>query len=436
MKTCGVFAVCVAAITCIAAPAAAQTPRATGPFAGLFGGPSPQTQTLDVRGSLFGLYQDVLVPEDTLQSLDPRFQKTSTLGGASATLSYASNRRGDNSSFVFGGRGGVADYSVSPDVPQAFFDARTALSTRLARKISFNASGGASYAPYYDFAPFATEGFSDPSLSTPEFGFAALAQPLVNVNAAFGVTDNFTKRSSMSLQVDGHESRLIGSDIGTIGNIRMYGAQATFNHRLTRTMGFHLGYGRRQETTYGTPDTPAPRYDSIDAGLDYGGSVARRTTLSFGTSTAIAYWANSSHVRLNGNAAITRGIGRTWSASAAYARAMESMVGFRAPVLSDSVNVSAGGLVAPRVTWRAGVGWTRGQVGFGGTDPFSAYMGRSGIQVALTRKLAAYAQYGYYRYQVPVRSTTLALLSHFERQTVSIGLRAWLPLLHGERTRP
>jgi hypothetical protein len=339
----------------------------------------------------------------------------------------------------------LSEYSVNPDVPQVFFDATTDVSTKLTRRITFTASGTASYAPYYNFAPFAAAGSSEPSLSIPdlglaaltqpEFGFAAIADPVITATGAFGITDTFTKRSSLSIRFDGRESRLPGDNAGRMGDIGTYEGRAIFTHHYTRAMGVHLGYGR-EVASYGSRGAPPTHSDLVDAGLDYSGSIARRTTLSLATSTAVVRWADANQFRLNGNAAVTRGIGRTWDISTTYVRGLDFLSGFQAPVLTDSFNGSIGGLIAPRVNWRAGLGWTRGEVGFDAADAFIVYSAQSEIRYALTRKLAAFARGGYYRYELPPASTTLALLSHFERQTISVGLRAWLPILTRERTRP
>src|SRR5258708_6964450 len=114
-------ALVVVALCSLAAPGWAQTSGA--PFAGLFGRQAPSGgQTLDFRGSLFGLYQNVIVPPEHTEELDPRFQKTSTLGGTSGTLTYGYRRSRTSSnltssSFSINGSGDVADYSANPNAP-------------------------------------------------------------------------------------------------------------------------------------------------------------------------------------------------------------------------------------------------------------------------------------------------------------------------------
>src|SRR4029078_7598715 len=95
------FSICSVAFLCMLSTAHAQTPRVQGPFAGLFGGTSTATHSLDFRGSLFGAYQEVFLPpeEEELAVLDPLFQKTGKFAGAAGTLHYTYGRRGDHAFF-------------------------------------------------------------------------------------------------------------------------------------------------------------------------------------------------------------------------------------------------------------------------------------------------------------------------------------------------
>ena len=45
------------------------------------------------------------------------------------------------------------------------------------------------------------------------------------------------------------------------------------------------------------------------------------------------------------------------------------------------------------------------------------------------RLVAMYAQYGYYRSDLPMGSTTLDILPRFSRETASIGLSLWVPII-------
>ena len=109
----------VAVALCTAAPAAAQQRADAGPYGNLFGGSGkPQTQSLDIRGGLFGGYDDNLLAQapDSAQTnpFDSRFQVPGVTTGfnSTATYAYAHAFRGRSAShFRFGSTGSVAEYT-------------------------------------------------------------------------------------------------------------------------------------------------------------------------------------------------------------------------------------------------------------------------------------------------------------------------------------
>ena len=88
--------------------ASAQNMRGRGPFAGLFGmGPrATNSQSLDFRGSAFGVWQDVIFGSDFDPSLiDPTFKKSETLGVGIASLQYVFDHHAEHSK----GRGAMVE---------------------------------------------------------------------------------------------------------------------------------------------------------------------------------------------------------------------------------------------------------------------------------------------------------------------------------------
>ena len=55
------------------------------------------------------------------------------------------------------------------------------------------------------------------------------------------------------------------------------------------------------------------------------------------------------------------------------------------------------------------------------------------LSFALTRRLAAFAQYSYYRNHIPAGLTTLAALTNFDRQSASVGLSLFEPIFSTAR---
>lgn len=434
-------------LLCAASPVWAQSPRASGPFAGLFGGRGQATHTLDLRGSLFAVKQKVFVPPEEREAaeLDPRFRQDDMFGGASGSLSYSYNRRSPaGAGFFVNGLGAVSDYSVRPDRPDFSASAGTGVSTNLTQKINFSSSAGASYSPYFAFGSsfgagafdpsFVSAAGFDPAFGTPSFVFSAVAQRNVTVDGTVTITDNFTRRSSIGVSGSWREMHVFN---GTANDVRTYFGTVNFGHRFTRTLGFHAGYTRGFNQYLGS-DVPSTRSDSYDVGLDYGDAFAvplgRRATLTFGSSTSVVRTRSGTHFRLNGNVGVARAIGRTWNASIGYARGMEFIAAFTEPVLTDSVVGTFGGLIAPRLQWSSSAGISRGQVGFDTTESFTTRSATSGLTYGLFRTLGLYGQYSYYHYEVPPASTTLNLLSTLRRQVISVGLTVWVPIINNGRT--
>jgi hypothetical protein len=85
-----------------------------------------------------------------------------------------------------------------------------------------------------------------------------------------------------------------------------------------------------------------------------------------------------------------------------------------------------------RVKWSGGGGYTRGTVGYG-SDQFTGYTGSSRLDFALTRSLAAYAQYAYYHSEMPTGSDVLTSIPSFSRQMGTVGLSLSLRLINDLR---
>jgi hypothetical protein len=74
-------------------------------------------------------------------------------------------------------------------------------------------------------------------------------------------------------------------------------------------------------------------------------------------------------------------------------------------------------------------------VGFDTPDSFFTYTFTTRLERALSRRMGVFAQYGYYKYQVPQNSTQLPLFSMFSRNIVTGGLTFWAPIISDSRVR-
>lgn len=414
----------------LAAPQPALAQRANGPYSGVLGGQpdANRSQGLDLHGSMFGAWDENMFPaSEATRQLDPRLKQSGASTGVSGSLAY--DRRGDRVQFVLNGGANAREYASSPNLVTAY-QGGTMLTANLTQKLMFNAGGSASYSPFFQFAPFLDAGTSSVGPLTGNFGYAARAERTLGLDASVGLTNTFTKRTSLFITASGGDWRLLDDPQNTL---RTWGAHAGVRHKLTRGLGVHLGYGRDQNESAIAGVAPYVN-ETIDAGVDYGDtlSFARRTALSFSTSTAATRYFGETHYRLNGSARLTRGFRRSWSTGIGYNRTTEFRIGFRAPLLTDSVNAGIAGLATRRIKWSAGAGYTHGTIGFA-ANAFSAYSGTARADLALTRMLALFGQYAYYHYEVPPGSSALDLVPRFSRQVATAGLTVWVPLIKDVR---
>jgi hypothetical protein len=450
---------CAVTLACASA-GYAQTPRVEGPFSGLFGGQSQNrdvTQSLDLRGSVYGVWQDVLSPAGTvLRELDPRYQESGTFGGASGSLNYMYRRAVRRSAFYISGYAAASEYSVLPQSIPASYNASTGVSSQLSQKVVFSASGHVSYAPFYNFGSTgvatpptnlpilvngslpggAIGGGVDQTLPGSNFGIASIYEPSLNLGATTTATATLSPRSSLAFYGDYRYVALTGVN-ATASDL--YSAGVTFRHSLTRHLSLRLGY-RFELDRYRAPISQELNNSGYEIGLDYGDALrlplGRRTTLTVAPSAGITRWNGGTHFRVDGTVTLLHNFARSWSASASYVRDMGFEVGFLQPVLSDSAQLSLGGMLNHRTRWTSFGSWSRGQVGFNGDAQYTWYMASSSLSFAIRRQIAAFAQYNYYVYEVPAVTVALFTFPHFERQTVSAGVTFFLPVLGSTRVHP
>ena len=139
-----------AALLAVVSPAAAQ--RAAGPYSGLLGETpeTPTRQTLEVRASLYGAWDDILSSTDE-SALNDQFLRSGFAGGASGTLIHA--RRSSRLQWNSSASTSMRMYGKGSDTTAATFSGTSGIDSQLGRRIRLLASGGFTYSPYYGFSP-------------------------------------------------------------------------------------------------------------------------------------------------------------------------------------------------------------------------------------------------------------------------------------------
>jgi hypothetical protein len=166
-------------------------------------------------------------------------------------------------------------------------------------------------------------------------------------------------------------------------------------------------------------------FHDLDLGIDFNRPLSRtrRVRLSVTTgSTLIRASTGAMEYFVVGDAKLTREIGRTWNASAAYHRGVDMLDGLSEPMLQDSAIATIGGALSPRLQ----LGISDGPVNHN-----QSYNGSARLRIGLSRTLAFSTEYSFYHYQFD-RTTylPLGLTPEFRRQGLSFGIDLWLPLIH------
>ena len=424
-------ALALLAFAAFASPAEAQ--RATGPFSGILGAVTDPdvTHSLTVRGSLFGAWEDTLSTSGP-ETVDPRFLQSGGSTGASGSISHV--RSTSRFNWTSSASSSARFYGTEGGARAGAFSAQTSINSSVNRRTSLSASGGWSYSPYYGFVPGFDERLSNVGAFGGGFGAASAAERNTSTSGSAGLSVRLSRRDTVNFNGSGSRYKFLDQDDAEISR---WGAGAGFSHTLTRSLDFHAGYAR-EEARY-TVDAKAPAVnDSIDVGVDYGDTLkfARRTALRFQTSTAAVKWNDSTHYRIHGTASLSRGFGRSGSASLTYTRSTDFNAGFREPLLNDQVSAGVSSQLSRRINWSAQTAYIRGGIGFDSTaSHYSAYNAGTGFNMAVTRRMSIYTDYSFYRYDVPGGSTVFTSLSQFSRQGVSAGLSLWAPLISERSTR-
>ena len=408
-----------------ATPLLAQ--RADGPYAGALGAQADERQVrgLNLNAVVFGAYDRNDAPDPSgFAPNDPRLTGLGNSGGVAGALSF--RRRGNRAVFLLSAGGTARGYARTPDLALLAYQAASSFTTPLTPRVGLVMTASAAYSPLLQF--FGT--FDAASVTAgivPTLDFAASSQRNAQADGSIGVTDNITKRTSLFATATGRTWQVFDA---TNLNLQTWGGRAGVRHRLGRGFGLHAEYGRDQNQ-YALADGANYVNQTIDAGIDFDDSlrVARSTTLAFSTSTQTTRYLGETHVRVNGSARLSRAFHRTWNSWIGVRRGTEFRVGFRAPLLSDSVDAGLSGQLAWRARWSVGGGYQHGTVGFG-TDAFNAYNAVTRLDLALTRTLALYTQYGYYHYDVPPGSSALDVVPRLSRQMAMVGMSLSLPLVN------
>ena len=427
------------------------------PFSGLFGGAAPASRrkhSLSLSGSLFAGYSTNVYPQPTDGVASSQPGVASTLAGGSGSLNYSRNwTSGGVGAFFDGSRSWVEAFRDTGDPWLTRWDVggTASFSKDLGRRTRFNARGTASYSPFIGLGigDFAVAGIIPPPGQTAGLDSAQARDPSVMSTAGITLSHALNRKSSVEAYYELGAQTFVAADPENFDRIDQMGG-GRYRYRFSRYAGLRAGYGYRH-ASLGGPDSSPISNHYIDFGLDagYGRSYAltRRTTFSFSTDSSVYVDEASTvgeensfdpktQVFVGGSADLTQTMGRSWVAATGFRRSVSYQVGFDRPILSNTVYASLGGLITTRLDFSATGSYSTGNVGFSGADNgFGTAQANAALRYAFSSHVAAFAQYFYYHYLFEQGVTLPGYLRpNFDRQGVSVGLTAWLPLI-GSRGR-
>lgn len=407
--------------------ASAQTPR--NPFADLFGRAPERT------GQQFTAIQfRSNVVAQIGQTLEQRSEVPVNLvpegwaGGASAGLTAKYMR--DRVQLVGQGRYSYQEYRTAPAFGTPAFDGAVRADVKVTTRLSLFGGAGLSNSPFFQLMWLTAD---QAGSMAPADRSAIVLMRNDTIDGSGGFISRYTNRSSIELSGKYRETNFeLNPELG----LKSVGAHAMWKRQMTRDLAFRAGYGREQMTQQ-TPEGELRFVNELlDIGIDYAKAltIARRTSLSFGTQTSIIKdELGERHYRLNGSVRLSREFGRSWQVVLAGRRGTDLLPGFRAPVRTDHGSLTVAGYVAKRLALNLEANGGSGEVGFNDSRKFISYTGHSKLTFAVTRHLGVFGQYGYYHYQNPPDALTLFLVPRVARQAVSFGVQTWLSIYEKDK---
>lgn len=400
-----------------------------GPFGGLFGR-TPEREggeftALELRNSYAGQYDDAILLEDSLP--DDDLPRSGYTGGVNLGLGF--DRQTSRTTFKTQAGATYQEFYRSPTFGATSYNAGMLARARVTTRFDVEAQGQYVRSPFFRLVP-------DPSAASgvvvPGDPFAIRLLDSESRSVSGGFVSRYSKQSTLTVTATQRATRFLND-----ANLKfdVLGAQAIWRRQLTRSFALHAGYGQERINQSTRPDADYV-YELIDLGIDFTRpiSLTRRTTLGITTqTTAVKRPLTGRRYRVNGNATVTSYYARTWRVAAGVSRNTEFLPGFVEPLFSDSVNATLAGLMTPRSELLLTLTGGKGRLGVDGEGRYTTAHSNARINFAITRHIGVYGQYAVYYYKLPPNALGVVLPSQVSRQSISLGINTWLPLLNKVR---
>ena len=416
-------------------------PEVRRPYRGLFGGPAdPNTpQSLAFTMSVYGAHDDnVTAGLGGQEHVDSRLQRSGNYLGVTAGLEYTLSKSGDKVDFGLSSGVSGNGYWLDDDrsiVPHAYVSGE--MVAELGQQTFLEVKQQAIYSEYYRFQLF-------PTLLGPDDDGALIADP--DIDLFEQPSFRYVGGASIEHQLNRRDSirgaygySRVGYQSEALRDWESHRATIQYRHRVSSHMFFHFGYGYRTASSSSAGRRGRQLHD-LDIGVDYSRalSLSRRTSFSFGTGSAVVVTDRLNvqggdplaRLHLIGNAVLTHELGRTWTAYAYYNRGFIFREGFDDPFLTNALSVGLSGLVSRRLDVSLIGHLVLAHQDVGENNRYDSVVGSANARYALTRFLAAFAEFVYYTYEF---EDDIILppgyASALDRRGLRLGLTASVPLI-------
>jgi len=268
---------------------------------------------------------------------------------------------------------------------------------------------------------------SDPASTTGD----ALSRLNVNTfTTMFGLTRTVGRRSSIELGYDFRLADFTGREL----DLRAFGVQGRFSHRVTRYAALRLGYGQRVAHYAVSSPIQSSLIHDLDLGIDYNRTFAltrsRQTSFSFTPGSSIVAGREGRRYGVAGNVALLQRMRRSWTARLVYNRGVQVVDGFSGLFFSDAVSAGVNGNLSQRLGLAFSAGYSTGSIESSGQGTFGSYSASAQANIALSRHWALSLEHFYYqqRFSGSVALPT-GVPGELGRQSMRVGLRWLTPLL-------
>ena len=428
-----IIAIVLSLLTAGATPAFAQSQ----PFQGLFGQPegAAPPQSLDFSTSVYAVDDTNLprlVARDSTTNSRPDVRYSDLHAGLWFT------KRSQHTAFSANGTTAVQYY---PQLSNAlrWSGASAAALTKTGQRFRLGLDQQMRYSPYAHFRVIPIRDSLSTNLasvSAPDVALAVSGRESYRYNTGINGGYQLSRRTMLDASYQ-HEIL----DFVPLGQSdwRTQDGSVSIAHSMTAKTAFLVGYGYHRRDFEGER-LPLRRND-LNLGVSYNNTLpfSPRTVFTFNVgSTALsrerstpAATSDNTFFRMIGRAELDHQLAQAWHVGLFYHRGVQYIEGISDFFLADSVTGNLRGYLGPRIELRATAGYSTGPLRFGPRQRgYDTSGGSARVRMAISRGLAAQAEYVYYRYLFADAVTLpTGIRSRENRHVFRVGLTTWIPLL-------